>query len=74
MALTVMSQNRYYKLLENDDIKTIVYKMWNGPKRNHGIISASTLVTSFRNPSGSDEAMNFSRGMDKVKPYMFHFE
>jgi hypothetical protein len=73
-VLTIMSENRFYGLLENDNIETIVTKMWNGPKRNYGIVAASTVYKSFSSPSGSEEAMAFGSKMDMTKPYMFHFE
>jgi hypothetical protein len=37
-------------------------------------MGASTVYKSFYVPSGSDEAMQFSRRMDMNKPYMFHYE
>jgi len=51
-----------------------VTKMWIGSKRNYGIMGASTVYKAFYSPSGSEEAMQFSRPMDKSKPYMFHFD
>ena len=61
-------------MLENDEIGTIVTKMWMGSKRNYGILGASTLYKSFHSPSASEEAMQFARPMDRTKPYMFHYE
>lgn len=73
-VLAILSENEYYSLLENDEIGTIVTKMWMGSKRNYGLIGASTLYRSFYSPSGSEEAMQFSKSMDLSKPYMFHYE
>lgn len=73
-VLTILSKNRFHELLKNEEIGTIVNKMWLGPKRNHGIMGASTIYKSFYSPSGATEAMGFSRQMDMKKPYMFHYE
>ena len=73
-VLTILSKNQYFSLLENDEIGTIVTKMWIGSKRNYGILGASTLHRAFHSPSGSEDAMQFSKPMDKTRPYMFHFE
>ena len=56
-VLFILSSNRFYELLENDDIGVIVNKLWNGSKKNYGIIEASTIYKSFHSPSGSEEAM-----------------
>jgi hypothetical protein len=61
-------------LLQNEEIGTIVNKMWLGAKRNYGIWGASSVYKSFYSPSGSNEAMQFSSRMDLKKPYMFHYE
>jgi len=81
-VLTILSKNRFYSLLEHDEIGTIVSKMWVGARRNYGILGASTIANSFHFPAGSEESMQFSKRLDsdkqketdKAKPYMFHFE
>lgn len=73
-VLTILSKNQYFSLLENDEIGTIVTKMWIGSKRHYGILGASTLNRSFFSPSGSEDAMQFTKPLDKTRPYMFHFE
>mmetsp|Transcript_15104 Transcript_15104/g.15115 ORF Transcript_15104/g.15115 Transcript_15104/m.15115 type:complete len:117 (+) Transcript_15104:982-1332(+) len=60
-------------MLESDEIGTIITKLWVGPNKNYGLIGASGLYTSLKSPSGSDDAMGFSRSMDKTKPYLFHY-
>lgn len=73
-ALTIISRNQLLRLLENDEIGTIVTKMWIGRRRSYGLDAACTLWRSFVSPSGSEEALQFLKPMDKSKPYSFHFE
>lgn len=73
-VLTILSENEFYTLLENDEIGTIVTKMWIGSKRNYGLVGASSLYKSFYSPAGSQESMQFSKSIDLRKPYMFHYE
>ena len=73
-VLSILSKNQYFSLLENDEISTIVTKMWIGSKRHYGIMGASTLNKAFFSPSGSEDAMQFTKPLDKTRPYMFHFE
>jgi len=48
--------------------------MWNGRKRNYGVLEASTVYKSFTSQSSSEDALQFKNGMDRTKPYMFHYE
>lgn len=73
-VLTIASKNKFFNLLENDEIGAIVSKMWVGPKRNYGILGASTIYHSCHSPIGSDDALQFTKRMDKTKPYAFHYE
>ena len=73
-VLTIISRNRFYELLEDEDVGSIVSKLWVGSKKNYGILGASTIIKAWDAPSASDEALCFMRRMDKSKPYMFHFE
>ena len=84
-VLTILSKNRFYSLLEHDEIGTIVSKMWAGSRRNYGILGASTIANSYHFPAGSEESMQFTHRIDSDKtklndktegtrPYMFHFE
>jgi hypothetical protein len=73
-VFTIISQNRFYSLLENDDVGSIVSKLWIGDKKNFGILPASTIVSSYDAPIGSEESLSFMRRMDKTKPYMFQFD
>lgn len=73
-VFTLIARNGFYTLLENDDVGTIVTKMWMGPKQNYGILGASTIINSFNSAPNSDEAMKFSAKIDTSKPYFFHFE
>lgn len=73
-VLTIISQNRFYSLLENDDVGSIVSKLWIGDKKNFGILPASTIVSSCESPIGSEESLAFMKRMDKAKPYMFQFD
>lgn len=60
-VLTIVSQNRFYKLLENDEVGSIVSKMWMGSKKSHNMIEASTLYRSLQAPVNSDESMFYTR-------------
>lgn len=73
-VLTILSKNRLYSMLENSEIGTITTKMWAGPKKNHGILGASTIINSFRASAGSKESFDFTRPMIASKPYMFQYE
>jgi hypothetical protein len=73
-ALTLMSRNEFYRLLEHGEIGTIVSKMWKGSKRNYGVLNASTIVSSTRSQSGSTESRAFRSRMDTTKPYLFQLE
>jgi hypothetical protein len=73
-ALVMISRNQLLRLLENDEIGTIVTKMWIGRRRSYGLDAACTLWRSFVSPSGSEEALQFMKSMDKNRPYSFHFE
>jgi hypothetical protein len=73
-VLTILSKNRFYTMLEDNEIGTIVSKMWMGSKRNYGILGGSTVHNSAAALVESDDAMQFSRPIDRSKPYMFHFE
>lgn len=73
-VLTLCSKNHFYRLLEHGEIGTIVSKMWKGSKRNHGVLNASTIVSSTRTQSGSVESRQFRGRMDKARPYLFQLE
>lgn len=73
-VLTICSDNRFYSLLEHDEIGTIVSKMWNGSKKNYGLMGALTLYQSLEAPSSAEEAMSFSKQLDFTKPYIFQYE
>ena len=73
-VLTICSDNRFYSLLEHDEIGTIVSKMWNGAKKNYGLMGALTLYQSLESPSSSEEAMSFAKPLDFSKPYIFQYE
>lgn len=73
-VLTICSDNRFYSLLEHDEIGTIVSKMWNGAKKNYGLMGALTLYQSLEAPSSSEEAMSFAKPLDFSKPYIFQYE
>jgi hypothetical protein len=73
-VFTIVSKNRYYSLLEEDDIGTIVSKMWIGSKAHHDVLEASTIYKSVEAPAGSEEALLFMKRIDKSKPYVFQYE
>jgi hypothetical protein len=70
-VFTIVSKNRFYSLLEDDDIGTIVSNMWQGSRKHHGLLSASTIYNSYEAPASSEEALGFMKKMNKFKPYVF---
>ena len=68
-ALTIASFNRFYEILEDPDIGSIVSKMWSGNVKNFGIWGASSIVKSCHYAPGTDESLEFLIGIDRTKPY-----
>lgn len=73
-GFTTISQNRFYSLLENSEVASIISKMWIGDKQNYGIIGASTLYRAWNVPGVSEEGLCFFKRMDVSKPYLFQFD
>ena len=55
-VFTIVSQNRVYSMLEDDDIGSIVQNLWTGSKIAYGIVEASSLYKSLEAPAASYEA------------------
>ena len=68
-SLTIASFNRFYEILEDPDIGSIVSKLWAGNVKNEGIWAASSIVKSCSNAPGTEESLTFLTGIDKTKPY-----
>lgn len=73
-VLTIIAINNFFSLLENNDVGSIVNNMWIGERKNEGIISASTLYTSFFAPDGSERKLRFFSNMDSRQAYMFQYD
>jgi hypothetical protein len=73
-GFTTISQNRFYSLLENSEVASIISKMWVGDKQNYGIVGASTLYRAWNVPGVSEEGLCFFKRMDVTKPYLFQFD
>ena len=73
-ALTIIAENNFSELLENNDVGSIVNNLWIGNRKNEGIIMASSLCSSFFAPEGSEEKLLFLDKMDHTKAYMFQYE
>jgi len=73
-VLQIIAENRFYPLLEQDEVGAIVSKLWVGSRKNYGIIKASTLYVSGQAPGNSEEALSFLGRMDPSLPYLFQFE
>eukprot|EP00357_Protocruzia_adherens_P008558 CAMPEP_0114975468 /NCGR_PEP_ID=MMETSP0216-20121206/2115_1 /TAXON_ID=223996 /ORGANISM="Protocruzia adherens, Strain Boccale" /LENGTH=270 /DNA_ID=CAMNT_0002336251 /DNA_START=320 /DNA_END=1128 /DNA_ORIENTATION=- len=69
-----MSINRYYKLLDNDTIGTIVSQMWNGRNKNHSLWLFSSLYSMLSAPLGSPDVINLDAQPDIDIPYVFQYE
>ena len=73
-VLQIIAKNEYYSLLENDDVVIIITKMWIGSESYNGLYKASTIATSFTAPLGSDESLQFMKGIDTNKSYIFQYK
>ena len=73
-VLSIIAINGFYKLLENHDVGSIINNMWIGKRKNHGILEASTLYSSFFASPDSEEKLSFLDKMDSRKSYMFQYE
>lgn len=73
-TLGILAKNGFFNMLENDEIGTIVTKMWIGPNMNYGILGASTIYKAFHSPAAAEEELLFTQRLDAAKPYMFHYE
>lgn len=69
--LNIISINRFYKLLENGEVETIVTKMWHGSEGYLSTISASSMYKCLAAVSGTPESLSFTVGIDFEKKYKF---
>ena len=72
-VLTILAENNFFEMLENDEIGTIVSKMWAGSEKNYPIQEASSIYKSCSSPSSSEEAMQFAKRTDRTKSYVFQY-
>ncbi|OMJ77010.1 hypothetical protein SteCoe_23489 [Stentor coeruleus] len=67
----IIAKNQFFELLENDDIGIMVTKLWIGSENYYGLTRASSIATTVFAPYGSEESLQFQKGMDLTKPYVF---
>lgn len=67
----IIAKNQLFELLENDDIGLMVTKLWIGSENYYGLTRASSIATTVFAPYGSEESLQFQKGMDLTKPYVF---
>ena len=73
-VLTILALNGFYSLLENNDVGSIIHNLWIGDRKNYGLMPASTLYSSFRAGSGSEDELLFLQKMNMERPYVFQYE
>ncbi|OMJ88668.1 hypothetical protein SteCoe_9369 [Stentor coeruleus] len=72
-ALSIIAKNEYNIMLENEDVGTIVEKMWGGAANARGLSEASTIYTSFYSEFYSPEAISFRSRVNMNKNYLFQY-
>lgn len=72
-ALSIIAKNQYNIMLENEDVGTIVEKMWGGASNTRGLSEASTIYTSFYSEFISPEALSFRSRVNMNKNYLFQY-
>lgn len=73
-VLQIIAKNKFYSLLENDQVGIIITKMWIGSEKAFDIDKASSIVSSFNAPFGSEESVQFQYQIDLTKSYVFQFQ
>jgi hypothetical protein len=73
-VLSIISQNGFYSLLENNDLGSVVACMWTGDRKTVSFLNASTLYKSFKAPSGSTEKLLFLNKSPHKEFFTFQFE
>lgn len=73
-VLSIIAENGFYCLLENNDLGSIISRMWGGDLKAEGLLSASTLYNSFRAPSSSSKKLMFLNPPTEEKFYTFQYE
>ena len=68
-ALTIASSERFYAILENSLIGTIVKKLWEGDIQNNGVWPASSIHKSCHYNPATIESLQFLYGIDRSIPY-----
>ena len=72
-VLKIIEMNKFYSLLSNNDIGSIISTLWIGEWKHNGILNASSLYTSFNASQGSDEKLIFLNEPYTTKNYMFQY-
>lgn len=70
-VLEIIAKREMYQLLEDDNVGVLVSKLWVGSESYYSVYHASSIVTTILAPSGSEESLQFTRGVDMTKPYSF---
>ena len=73
-ALYLIAKNQFNELLINEDVGTIVEKLWGGEKNAHSIYEASTVYTSLNSGVNNPDASGFLTGMNKARGYSFQYD
>jgi hypothetical protein len=70
-VLEIIAKHEFYQLLEDDNVGVLVTKLWVGSENYYSFYHASSIVTTVLAPSGSEESLQFTKGIDMARPYNF---
>ena len=73
-ALSIIAENRFLKLLEDDDLIIIIENLWEGSLQSYDYFDASTVYASLCSQYSSSEATAFFHKISFKRKYIFQYE